>query len=403
MRACHLPLVGFVLLMPMLPLRAGLYNTAEPAQEIEADLTKFLTTQLAQMRSFGPPDPLTGNKPSEGRIAYLQKAEALRTKQSSGRLTAEEQANLGAYLIRLRRTRTGIPDLEEALQVLEAARREHPRHFQILANLGTAYQLTGRLDAAQSCLEEAEALAKPEHRTIERYHLQLVRQRLREQLAPGLAPLDSLFLGPNRVPVRFVGEHGQWAVGELAAAEQKKLPGGSVKEAMAIVKQLLLWFPDDGRLHWLLGELANAERDFKAASRAMEIAVYDFRLSTPELRQRRNALQEPAAWQAFFERLGNADKQREWLAQALSAGVHSTTPLPDLGQQAIWQWRLGSQTALPVDSGTAEETAPAASRALAALGNLDWRGWTIIGVGGSLILFLVLMQLRQLRRKRRAA
>jgi tetratricopeptide (TPR) repeat protein len=382
------------------PVRAGLHNTAEPPTSIETNLTKFLTAQLPQVRALAPPDPLTGNQPSEGRKDYLQKVQQLRDKQAAGRLSAVEQANLGAYLIRLRRSRDGVPLMEEALQLLEAARREHPRDFYILANLGTAYQITGRLDAAESCLQDAEALAPKEHHTFERYHLLLVRLRLREQLAPGLAPLDQLFVGPNREPARFVGENGQWGIGEMAASEVKKLPGGSLEEATKIVQQLLLWLPEDARLHWLLGELANARQDYVAAARAMEAAVYDFRLSTPELRQRRARLQEAAGWQMFFARLGGLEKQRDWFSRALAAGLQGAGPTPDVGQQAVWQWRLVPKP----DPFTPEDsTAPAESSALAALSNLDWRGWSIIAIGGALILFLVFMQARQVRRRRTEA
>jgi tetratricopeptide (TPR) repeat protein len=390
------------LLVAILPVRAGLYNTAEPALPIEPDLTKFVSTQLAQMRSFWPPDALTGNQPSDGRTSYLQKVQQLQAKQAAGPLSAEETANLGAYLIRLRRTRNGATDLDEALRVLEAGRREHPRSFQVLANLGTAYQIAGRLDAAESCLLETEALAPKEHRTLERYHLQLVRQRLREQLTPGLAPLDQLFVGPERVPVRYVSESGEWRPGELAAAELKKLPGSSLKEATGIVQQFLLWFPDDARLHWQLGELANAGRDYKAAARAMEAAVYDFRLSTPDLRRHRALLQDPAMWQVYFERVNGGDieqvekRQRAWLTQALAAGFQGAA-VPDVGQQAVWQWRLVPR---PPDPTQAEPPVPAGSSALTALGNLDWRGWLIIAAGGLLVASLAVLQLRNFARRR---
>jgi tetratricopeptide (TPR) repeat protein len=402
----QLILTTAVLLLAVQPLRAGLYNTAVPAASPTPDLLKFTNDQLPEVRALAPPDPLTGSKPSAARLDYLQKVAKLREKQAAGRLSAEESANLGAYLVRLRRTRDGIQDLQEAVEVLETARREHPRDFQVLANLGTAYQITGRLDAAESCLQDAEALAPKEHRTIERYHLLLVRQRLREQITPGLAPLDQLFVGPDRAPIRFVGEKGQWAVGELAGSETKRLPGGSLTEATAIVQQLLLWLPDDARLHWQLGELANAKRDFKAAARAMEAAVYDFRLSTPDLRRRRALLQEPAAWQAFFERVGGADKQRAeekqraWLSQALAAGFQGAAA-PDIGQQMIWQWRLAPKPDSGLDAiAETEATAPAESSALAALSKLGWRGWTIIAAGGVLIVVLACLQLRQMRRRR---
>jgi tetratricopeptide (TPR) repeat protein len=376
--------------------RAGLYNPAEPPVAIEKDLSKFLRAQLADLRALGPPDPLAFRELPEQRKDYLAKVQRLRDKQAHGRLTTDELASLGAYLIRLRRTRDGVPDQEEAIQVLEAARREHPRNFYVLANLGTAYQLTGRLDAAESCLQDAEALAPEELRSPERFHLLLVRQRHREQLTLGLAPLDTLFFDANRSPVRYVGESGQWRVGELAEAEKKKLPGGSVEEAIAIVQQLLLWFPDDARLLWQLGELANAQGDLRAAHLAMNSAVYDFRLSTPELKRRRVLLDEAVTWKTSFERIGDWDKQRDWLLGALSAGVQGVGPNADLGPQAIWQAYLA-----PKAKSDGEPVVEATgSPALAALSNLDWRGWAIIGGGAGLVVLFLSLQVRQFLRRR---
>ncbi|HEY2911071.1 MAG TPA: hypothetical protein VGI99_12540, partial [Gemmataceae bacterium] len=62
-------------------------------------------------------------------------------------------------------------------------------------------------------------------------------------------------------PVRFVNEAGKYEPGVLAKAERDKLP----PDAIAIVQQLLLWFPTDARLLWLLAELYAADGKFKEA------------------------------------------------------------------------------------------------------------------------------------------
>lgn len=66
---------------------------------------------------------------------------------------------------------------------------------------------------------------------------------------------------PNPLPVRFVNEAGAYQPGTLAAAERAKLP----TDVIPIVQQLLLWFPDDNRLYWLLAELYAAEGDLAAS------------------------------------------------------------------------------------------------------------------------------------------
>src|SRR5205823_3935266 len=86
----------------------------------------------------------------------------------------------------------------------------------------------------------------------ERYQLTLLRLRMREGFGrrAGGRPVpatdvDALF------GVRFIGPSGEYEAGKIADAERSKLPA----DAVAIVQQLLLWFPDDTRLLWLLGEL----------------------------------------------------------------------------------------------------------------------------------------------------
>ena len=75
-----------------------------------------------------------------------------------------------------------------------------------------------------------------------------------------------LFPAPTRAnpqpqPVRFVNDAGVYQPGHLAAAERAKLP----PDALAIVQQLVLWFPGDSRLYWLLAELYAADGDYAAA------------------------------------------------------------------------------------------------------------------------------------------
>jgi tetratricopeptide (TPR) repeat protein len=80
-------------------------------------------------------------------------------------------------------------------------------------------------------------------------------------------------------PLQFVNEAGEYQPGALAAAEKAKLPGGDFPEAIATVQQLVLWFPADVRLYWLLGELYAARGDLKAAKRVMDECVDSGRYS----------------------------------------------------------------------------------------------------------------------------
>ncbi|MCS6975803.1 MAG: tetratricopeptide repeat protein [Gemmatales bacterium] len=384
------------------PSWAGLYDPTQPLQPVP-DPQEFLLRQLAELRSLGPPDVLLGGQTSAARDEALARIQHLR--QQGERLSAADTAALGALLIRVRRTQPGGQDFEEALQVLEAARRRFPRDFYILTNLATAYQLTGRLDAAASLLQEALDYAPPELRTLERYHLQLVRERSREQVTLGLAPLDRLFLGPDRTPVRYVGPQGEWQVGTLADAERAKLPNGSVAEAMRIVQHLLLWFPDDARLMWQFGELANASGDLKTAALALGQAVYNFRLSTPQLKERRFILQEAVAWREVLGRAGDEDRQLAWLLQTVAASVPGL-PQPDVSGVMVAQ---GVALPRPKDlfggglliggAGSSGED-PAEEPPVNWIATVSWQGWTAVGVGVAVMLLLFALQLREWLRKR---
>jgi tetratricopeptide (TPR) repeat protein len=318
--------------------------------------------------------------------------------------SAEETASLGALLLRLRKTRPGAQDYDEAIHVLEEGRRRHPRDFFILANLATAYQLTGRLDAAASLLQDAIDAAPSELRAFERYHLLLLRQRANEQITFGLAPLDRLFVGPDRSPVKFVGPGGEWEIGKLADSERAKLPNGSVEEAQRIIQQLLLWFPDDARLLWQYAELANAAGDLKAAATAMGQAVYNFRLSTPALKERRFLLQEAVAWRDVLSRAGKEDQQLAWLLGALGTGVPfgaAQGSTPSVIEQTLNLPRpkdlLGSGMFMGTGIGGNSPSEPeAATNWLARLG---WPGWTVIGLATGLVMLLAGLQMREWRRR----
>lgn len=331
----HLLLVVVVLITgSVTPVGAGVYNRAEPPVELNQNLYQFVENDLPGLRSFGPPDGLTIQQESPARKDYLDKVKRLRAK---GRLSAEDQANLGAYLIRLRKTRAGIPDYHEAVEVLEPAQREHPRDFYIVANLGTVHQLLGNLDVASQYLEQAKELCPtPELRQYEQCHWRLVHARARERPNRGQAPLDTLF------PVRFIGESGQWEVGSLAEAERKKLP----PDALKIVQQLLAWLPDDARLLWLLGELANAQGDIQAAHKALDTAVWNFGLTSDEIKQRRAALKDNLPKNPTFE----IPEEESWFKLGLrhwiivACGILLVVGLLTLQVREIWRRR---STAVP--------------------------------------------------------
>ncbi|MER3415488.1 MAG: hypothetical protein C4297_04645 [Gemmataceae bacterium] len=367
---------------------AGLHIPLEPPIVPAANASDFLG-QLARLRAYGPPDRITVLVETAQRKDYLQKVAELKRR---GRLSAKEAASLGGYLIRLRVAQSGYSDYQEAIEVLEQARREHGRHYTILANLGTAYQLAGLLDSAARALEEATALAPPDARGMEHWHLRLVRLRQHERIRPGLAPLDSLF------PVRFTTATGSWIPGQLAPEDRDRL----APDALAIVQQLLLWLPDDGRLHWLYGELANAAGDLRGALEAMNLAVDLFRLSTPELKARRLLLREAIVWRELAQNLGSPSAVQQWLASAISAGGQMLAAPETFAWAGLYGLvqsdRAGRRPDWAADLPLASEVPGSETSAGSDL-RLGLRGWTVIVLGSALMLALSILQARQWLRR----
>ena len=260
-----LPALALALLTPP-AAQGGLYYSGEVLADLPAQWRGFLLDHRALRFVAVPPSP---NAPTSLlRDQYREAAAKLEKAAGQRVLTADESADLGALYVRL-----GRPT--KAVEVLRAAQRVHPEHFRTVANLGTAWQLQGDLGEAARTLQEAVRLAPPKLRPFEEYHLKLVRLRAKEgRDAQGL---DDLF------GVRYVGESGQPVAGKIAPVERKKLPA----DAVAIVQQLALWLPADGRLLWQLGELANAHGDARTAAAILDGCVTEFGMGSPDLRKRR--------------------------------------------------------------------------------------------------------------------
>jgi predicted Zn-dependent protease len=233
-------------------------------------------------------DPL---KPAGPRAAWLKKRDELRGRGRDG-LSPTDAAELGVVQWRLR-------DADAAVTTLRAASNRDPRNFWVLTHLGSVYQATGQYREASSSLDAARDLL-PEpwpggaptagewFKKAEAYQLKLVRLRLATESSrpggrrqPG-ADVDDLFA------VRFSGPDGQYTPGTVGDADRQKLPA----DAVALVQQLLLWFPEDTRLMWLLGELYNAGGDLESAAKVLDDCVWQRRYESPVLREHRRLVQE---------------------------------------------------------------------------------------------------------------
>jgi hypothetical protein len=303
----HLPLLaGCLLLFAAAPSRAGLHYSGEEIAPLPSQWRGFLLDQRQLRMASIPPAP--GRTGSPLRHRYEKAAAALEKTARSRALTADEQADLGAVYVRL-------GNVPRALEVLRAAQRKHPGHFRIVANLGTAWQLHGELGQAETALREAVRLAPAALKPAEELHLKLIRLRLRE--APKTATLDDLF------GIRFVNDKGEYEPGRLAEAGRKKLSG----EAVGHLQRLALWLPADGRLLWLLGELAAAYGDVRTAASMLDGCVTEFGMRTLELTRHRRLMREAA------DKAGRAGpvtrREHEGQGHAGKLKVHSPRPLLD--------------------------------------------------------------------------
>jgi hypothetical protein len=226
--------------------RAGLHYSGETQNELPSNWRGFLPDHRA-LRALALPQAAATPMHDTYADALLKLEAAART----GPLPADRAADLGALYVRL-----GKP--EKAVEVLRTARRTAPGHFRLAANLGTAWQLAGDLEQAAAALDDAFQLAPRRWTPFEQAHLKLVRLRLKEgRAAKDAAAPDALFATPYP------------------------------PEAAAVVQQLALWLPADGRLLWQLGEIAHAAGDVRTAANILDGCVTEFGMKSAALRANR--------------------------------------------------------------------------------------------------------------------
>lgn len=271
--------------------RASLYAPAEPmaipvedGKPVALPFEEF-KRRLTMLRN-ALVEPPKGEKDNPDREAFLKRIrEATEAKDSKKpkRLSSDETAALATDLLRV-----GKSDL--ALDKLSAKMR--PANYWVFTTLGRIYAERGdwaqAIELQRSASLDAEmpqtvkGLSKaqrdwwekldrdylPHYYQINKQYLDSRRGLTADQLEEAnkteeptpLFPLPER--GKMQSPLRFINDAGEYQPGALAASERAKLP----PDALAIVQQLLLWFPLDVRLYWLLAELYAAEDDLDTAA-----------------------------------------------------------------------------------------------------------------------------------------
>jgi hypothetical protein len=253
-----------ILVLPAVS-QAGLHYTVETPAELPSQWRGFLIDHRS-LRLIGV-QPAPGAPLHLVREQYEDAATKLEDAAKKRALTADEAADLGALHVRL-----GRP--AKAVDILRKAQREHPDHYKVASNLGTAWQFQGDLNEAERMLREAVRLAPAKWKPFEEAQLKLVRLRLKEP--KNTSTLDDLF--------------GVTFDKKSDPEVRKKLPADDV----ALVQQLALWLPADGRLLWLLGELANVHGDVRTAASILDGVVTEFALTAQDAREHRKAYRAAA-------------------------------------------------------------------------------------------------------------
>jgi len=318
-------IVGLMLLIAGQSL-AGIYSPDEPFLfEIDSDgIAKPIQYVggfegiAAEFRDIGAP--------KSNWTPRLESRVRDRKAKGPSTLGLEELAGYSADLIRLSRS-------DEVLNLLQPLARDPRRGgFLVYAHLARAHAARGEWQEAADQQQVANQysefptkfakLSKEQLAWLKRIERDYYRPFLlrRAEEARGGRPnelredVDALFpvsAGRKRTeaPIRFVGENGEYAPGQLAAAEKSKLPA----DALAIVQQMILWHPKDARLYWLLGELYNAQGEIGIAARLLDACSFNMGYSNPNLIRHRQILlkgtEEIATQQAEIRQAEKADQK----------------------------------------------------------------------------------------------
>lgn len=268
---------------------AGLYIPGEEPDFVSGDgkVQEFAFDQF-RIRLNDVLSIVVDKTVSASRRQYLKRADEFRARNIE-RLSAAELIAFGECLVRL-------GDLEHSFVAYHMSSRRDPRSFLALSGLAAVHQMRGELLQAREAQRDALSL-RPKQLpgmspaqtawllNVEQRFADLQKGRLRE--ARDKTPLSDL-TPDDLFGVTFIGNSGGYEAGTIADNFKAKLPG----DAIAIVQQLLLWFPHDARLVWLLGELYNATGQMNEALTLFDECMFVRSFQTARLREHRRIVQE---------------------------------------------------------------------------------------------------------------
>lgn len=74
--------------------------------------------------------------------------------------------------------------VQEAIEILEPLQKKHPKQYNLIANLGTAYELSGQLDSALKYISLGFKINPKSHRKSEWIHIKILEAKIKEKKQP---------------------------------------------------------------------------------------------------------------------------------------------------------------------------------------------------------------------------
>ena len=249
----------------------------------------------------------------------------IKTRESSRSLNPDETAALAADLLRAgriddamnrlkplyddrERKRTRTYFVCATLAHVHAAREEWAQASEYLLDLSDMQmplQVKGLTAPQRAWQSELDRDYLTHYIRIHQHEADAKSKRLPAERTGFDANEDVLPLFPlpdrtkPRQPIRFVNDQGRYEPGVLSQTERAKLP----PDARAVAQQLLLWFPHDTRLYWLLAELYAADGKFDEAKTILDQCTSESR----KFGNHKVLMEHRAAVRAAFEAKREAD------------------------------------------------------------------------------------------------
>jgi tetratricopeptide (TPR) repeat protein len=314
------------------PGRGSLLQPDEPALSVPVkpdgtgepfpfDQFKIQLVRVMNQRNPGLKDAQGKNPDREQVLARVEPR-----RRTAKTLPPAELTALAADMLRLGNSDAGF-FVDEAINLLKPRTGDRAPYYYVFTTLAHLHAARGEWAEAltnQQAVQfgdaempaEVKGLTKPQRDwqakldigyVLHYYALHRREAELKPRPGPEVEEPTPLFPLPLRDvphnPVRFVNDAGRYEPGRLAAAEREKLP----PDAIAVVQQLLLWFPADTRTYWLLGELYAAEGKLEEAQKIFDECVSEAR----QYGNRKLLMEHRAAVRAAVEARQKADEERE--------------------------------------------------------------------------------------------